>query len=438
MEIKYREISTLKKLDNNPRKISPESMEILKKSLQANKDYFEARPLILSDRTGELVIIAGNQRYEASKLLGWKEVPTVLLSGLTEEREREIIIRDNVNNGEWDEVLLKSWDADELKDWGVDLPDWGKTEETKEIKARKLSDRYIIPPFSILDARKGYWQERKKIWNELIGDNGTERSNNKNYINQHPETWENKPYKGGMIRENSVSILDPVMAEVVCKWYGIDKGNVFDVFAGDTVFGYVAASKGMNFIGIELRKEQTDINNERTKELAAKYICDDGRNVLKYIGQQSQDLLFSCPPYYNLEVYSEDIRDASNQQSYNDFIKIIDDAFSNAIKCLKDNRFAVIVVGDIRDRKNGTYYCFPDDIKRIFRRNDMCLYNDIVLIQPIGNAALRANVNMKNRKVVKLHENVLVFYKGDTSKIKDNFKPLEYESEDLEQFTMDE
>ena len=98
MEIIYRKLSEMKKLEGNPRKITQEQMETLKQSLEANRDYFEARPLILSDRTGELVVIAENQRYEACRQLGIEECPTVLLSGLTEEREKEIIIRDNVSN----------------------------------------------------------------------------------------------------------------------------------------------------------------------------------------------------------------------------------------------------------------------------------------------------------------------------------------------------
>ena len=134
MEIVYRKLSEMKKLEGNPRKITPEQLSTLKESIQRNKDYFEARPLILSDRTGELVVIAGNQRYEACKQLGIEECPTVLLEGLTEEREKEIIIRDNVSNGEWDEELLKEWDAAELQDWGVDVTelDLLPEEETKE------------------------------------------------------------------------------------------------------------------------------------------------------------------------------------------------------------------------------------------------------------------------------------------------------------------
>lgn len=120
MEVIYRQTETLKKLENNPRSITEKQLQKLKESIQRNPDYFEARPIILSDRTGELVIIAGNQRYDACVQLGIKEVPTVLIPNLTEEREREIIIRDNVNNGEWDMACLFEWNCKELMEWGLD------------------------------------------------------------------------------------------------------------------------------------------------------------------------------------------------------------------------------------------------------------------------------------------------------------------------------
>ena len=120
--MEYRKLEDLRKLENNPRKISSEDFQILVKSIKDNPDYFEARPLLLSDRTGELIIIAGNQRYDAAKYLGLKEVPTYLLKGLTEEREREIVIRDNVNNGEWDlDKLSEEWGDLNLADLGLDI-----------------------------------------------------------------------------------------------------------------------------------------------------------------------------------------------------------------------------------------------------------------------------------------------------------------------------
>ena len=130
----YRKLSELKKLENNPRNIKKQDMDKLVESIKNNQDYFEARPLILSNRTGELVILGGNQRYEAAKKLELKQVPTHLIEGLTEEREREIVIRDNVANGEWDwDLLANEWDADELDAWGLDTPDdWGEEETAVE------------------------------------------------------------------------------------------------------------------------------------------------------------------------------------------------------------------------------------------------------------------------------------------------------------------
>jgi ParB-like chromosome segregation protein Spo0J len=100
--MEYRKLTELKKLPNNPRVIKDDQFSKLVQSIKDNPDYFEARPVILSDRTGELIIIAGNQRYEAAKKMGLKEIPTYLLKDLTEQREREITIRDNVANGNWD------------------------------------------------------------------------------------------------------------------------------------------------------------------------------------------------------------------------------------------------------------------------------------------------------------------------------------------------
>lgn len=131
-EIVYREVDKLVLLEGNPRKISDEQLEKLKDSIDKNPDYFECRPVILSDRTGELVVIAGNQRVRAAISLGLAAVPSILLSGLSEEREKEIIIRDNVSNGEWDEELLAEWDASLLDDWGVDISALNVVEDSQE------------------------------------------------------------------------------------------------------------------------------------------------------------------------------------------------------------------------------------------------------------------------------------------------------------------
>ena len=150
--VEYRKLTELKELDGNPRTIKKDQFERLKKSLQDNQDYFEARPLILSNRTGELVILAGNQRFKAAKAIGLDEVPTVLISGLTEEREREIIIRDNVENGDWDvDMLANEWDAGVLDSWGVQLPVWDEDQSeysqfVDKFKPKLTTDDCFTPP----------------------------------------------------------------------------------------------------------------------------------------------------------------------------------------------------------------------------------------------------------------------------------------------------
>jgi len=150
-------LSELKKLQNNPRTISKEDMERLKTSIK-KFGVLEARPLILSNRTWELVIIGWNQRYEACKQLWIKEVPTELIEWLSEEDEKEIIIRDNVSNGEWDmDMLANEWDEKDLKDWWVELKlddinfddiEWNEdrknSNKTKEVECPSCWEKFSI------------------------------------------------------------------------------------------------------------------------------------------------------------------------------------------------------------------------------------------------------------------------------------------------------
>jgi DNA modification methylase len=287
-----------------------------------------------------------------------------------------------------------------------------------------LFEKFLIPPFSVLDTRQGYWQKRKKAWNILIGDNGESRDGTLGFAS----LCNNDKYSGHG-NTKTVSILDAVLAELCNLWFNIPEGKNFDCFAGDSVFGFVSGYMGHDFTGIELRPEQAAYNQERCNvfNLPCKYINGDGQNILNNFENESMDFLFSCPPYYDLEVYSDLHNDASNQGTYEEFLNIIDNAFSGAIKCLKENRFAVIVVGDIRDKK-GYYRRFPDDIKSIFDKNGMKLYNELILLNVAGTAPIRAAQAMRNRKVLKVHQNVLVFYKGDVAQIQKIFTEIKFDS----------
>lgn len=491
----------------NPRTINKDKFEKLINSILALPKMLDLRPIVV-DNT--MVALGGNMRYRAlsaiaemsdeelkERLSGirdfqkktqaeqdnlveywlrWKDKPTapvIKAADLTDAEQREFIIKDNVGFGEWDmDILANDWDSDDLVDWGVDVWQMNTAGDAAEDEGGiggggdsnpSLNDRFVVPPFSILDTRKGYWQRRKKMWREVIGDFGESRNDTLiqspeiKYKDLYQKTRQHREELGLSFREylekyvpdevkereakkilsQGVSLLDPVMAEVVCRWFGLDNCKTFDCFAGDSVFGYVSAYLGNEFVGIELRPEQAQLNNERVADMNARYICDDGQNVANHIAPDSQDLLFSCPPYFDLEVYSDLPNDASNQSSYEGFIDILRNAFSKAVACLKENRFAVIVVGDVRDKKTGFYYDFCGDIKRIFRDSGMSLYNEIILIETGASTALRAGRYMESRKIAKMHQNILVFYKGKTKDIKKNFKKIEYASEDLELFRVD-
>ena len=189
--------------------------------------------------------------------------------------------------------------------------------------------------------------------------------------------------------------------------------------------GIVADKLGYKYIGIDIRQEQIDANYENASDLDVSpvWYCDDSKNADKYIDDDSQDMIFSCPPYGDLEVYSDDPNDISNME-YDDFCKAYKEIIDVACRKLKNDRFAIFVVGDIRDKK-GAYRNFVDYTKKCFNDNGLITYNEFILIDMLGTAMLRTNSFNKSRKAVKVHQNVLCFYKGDVKNIKSNFKEFE-------------
>ena len=219
------------------------------------------------------------------------------------------------------------------------------------------------------------------------------------------------------------SVLDSCLCEVVCNWFSKPKFKVFDCFAGDINFGYVSSSCGLEYTGIELRKEQIEVNRKIIKRdnLDAKYIQDDGQNIDKHIKDNSMDLFFTCPPYADLEVYSDNPKDLSTM-SYDDFFKVYTNCLSKVYKKLKQNRFAVVVIGEVRNKKTGAYIHLVPKTIDIMCKSGFKFWNEIIMVNAIGTLPLRVNIQFKaSRKVGKQHQNVLVFYKGNQKNIKDLF-----------------
>ncbi len=156
--------------------------------------------------------------------------------------------------------------------------------------------------------------------------------------------------------------------------------------------------------------------------VAPEWLRGDGRDCAKLakVGE-AYDLLFTCPPYFDLEVYSDMPGDLSNASSYQDFLSMYRLAIQQSVSLLKPNRFAVIVVGDIRD-KQGFYRNFVSDTIDAYRAAGMELYNEAILLTSMGTLPVRAGRQFgAGRKLGKAHQNVLVFFKGDPGSIKANF-----------------
>ena len=115
-QIQYLDINRLKLHPNNPRLIKDDQFKVLCESIKKNKDYFETRPILVNK---DFVIFAGNMRYRAAKEIGMKEVPVAVMD-IPEERQNELMLRDNRQNGEWDVDLLAAYNDDLLKEVGFD------------------------------------------------------------------------------------------------------------------------------------------------------------------------------------------------------------------------------------------------------------------------------------------------------------------------------
>lgn len=294
------------------------------------------------------------------------------------------------------------------------------------INKKNLSDWFIVPPFSVLNVGSDVWQTRKKIWMNRIKDTAQTRSNVLRNYTQVGVDFMN-------IKGDTTSILDPVLCEVLLHWFTEEGHRTFDPFAGDTVFGFCSAYKGRPFTGIELREEQVKQNQMivDANGLDARYILDDAVNVKNHFKKESMDFMFSCPPYADLEVYSDLENDLSNMD-YDVFFEVIKQVYTDCFSVLKNERFAVITIGEVRHKNTGCYIGLVPKIIQIIIDAGFNYYNELILNTPVGNLMMRAGRYMnQNRKIGKNHQNVLVFYKGNPNNIKKHFKQIKDESRNI-------
>ncbi len=296
--------------------------------------------------------------------------------------------------------------------YGKDL--FGDTVKPKS--SGPIADRFVIPPFTILDAKGGDWQERKRAW-QTMGIRGEVGRDAESY-SCNGETGKKYDYMPQF--DSGTSIFDPVVCELAYRWFSPVGGQIVDPFAGGSVRGIVAGALGRNYWGCDLRHEQIDANELQARTIdplvTPNWVCGDSMETLPNAPQA--DMVFSCPPYGDLEVYSDSPNDLSNME-WHTFVAAYKRIIMRSVERMKPDSFACFVVGDFRDKK-GHYRNFVSTTIEAFEECGARLYNEAILATSVGSAAMRVTKQFQSgRKMAKTHQNVLVFVKGDWKKASD-------------------
>lgn len=230
------------------------------------------------------------------------------------------------------------------------------------------------------------------------------------------------------------SVFDPVLCECFYKWYGKAGGRILDPFAGGSTRGVVASVLGFEYVGVDIRAGQVEANRRQMQQVnefvqqrlglqpdhQPKWVHGDSTNLLAVLEEEDFlgedfDFIWTCPPYYDLEIYSESKSDGSAKQTYQEFIQWYRSVFAQALSRLKPNRFAVVVIGEVRKHDGiGAYQNLERDTISVFEELGCQHYARFVLETAMGSIPIRADGQfLINRKPPNKHQMAYVFWKGD-------------------------
>lgn len=223
MQIEDIDVKDLKPYENNARKHQDEDVAAIMASI---KEFGFKDPIgVWSD---DNIVVEGHGRLLAAKKLGMKTVPCVRLDDLTDEQRRAYALAHNktAELSIWDDDLLDIELGDitdiDMSQFGFDLSDIGD-EGGDSIDHGSLADKFIVPPFSVLDTKQGYWQDRKKQWLEfgIKSDVGRDA---------RAFTTEKIAENYGRQSKSGVSVFDPVLTEIMYKWFCPSGGGDIRLF----------------------------------------------------------------------------------------------------------------------------------------------------------------------------------------------------------------
>lgn len=286
-----------------------------------------------------------------------------------------------------------------------------------------LADKFGVPPFSVLDRRGGEWQDRKRQWGRLGIQSEIGRDSIVNRLNIGDNGLALMLRSGakgmGVPLADGISVFDPVVCELAYRWHTLPGDRILDPFAGGSVRGIVASTLARWYVGIDLRGEQVAANEAQAhlgSDVAPRWIQGDSARLSDHLDPADEfDLVFSCPPYADLEVYSDNPRDLS-RMPYEEFRDAHARIIAAATARLRNDRFAAWVISDVRD-KRGAYRGLVVDTIRAFEAAGLSFHNDAVLLDQVGTAAVRAERPFRaTRKLTRVHQHLLIFVKGDAKR----------------------
>lgn len=208
----------------------------------------------------------------------------------------------------------------------------------------------------------------------------------------------------------TTSIFNPHLAQMILSAYCPQGAVIFDPFAGGGTRGFVAGAMSHKYFGIEIRENEVERLKTRMEELNTYFdiVCGDSRNF--EVQSEAYDFCYTCPPYYDLEVYSSIDGDMSNVQSYEEFLSMLKDSVKTAYNALKKDSLAIWIVGNFRD-KHGYLRHFNGDFVRIAKEVGFNLHDELIFWGASDAAFQRSGQFVANRKSVRVHEYIIILKK---------------------------
>ena len=286
----------------------------------------------------------------------------------------------------------------------------------------------------------GLWLKNKRAWNAQIDEAGIKHGVDNPRFASREGCWQgSKGFSNVVLSKNVIedgkikhkdsktlngnaSVLDPTACEIIARMFmPIGGKKIYNPFGGGVQMGFVAGGCGFEYLSSEIRQNQCDTNND---------ICKDFKNVKwhksdtsKYKPKEKFDLTFSCPPYYRVEKYIDydglpPEGEINHLPTYEVFRDTLFQGYKNAIAAMKDNTFFVIMTGDSRD-KNGAYYGCESEHELFFKEQGLYIYNKIIYLESEFTRFSQAKKTLHSRKYPKADQKIIMFYKGDMTKIKE-------------------